>query len=67
MPFKFHSRIIINSSRGIRRDFFNGLRTGGNGDMNNQIGGQRMVVLKETTRNLGGDILGSGKSLAQGF
>lgn len=67
MPFKFHSPSIINSSRGIRKDFVNGLRTGGNGDMSNQIGGQRMVALKETTRNLGRDILGSDKSLAQGF
>lgn len=67
MSFKLHSPIIINSNSGIRRDFVSGLRTGGNGDMSNQIGGQRMVVLKEISRKLGGDIFGSGKNLAQGF
>lgn len=67
MSLKFHSPIIINSSRGITRDFVTGLRTGGNGDMSNLVGGQRMVVLKEISRKLGGDILGSGKNLSQNF
>ena len=53
----------ISLGRGNKKGFMSELRTDGDGNMSDQVGGQRRRLLKETT---GVCVLGSGKTPAQG-